>query len=405
MQRNLDQLRTLQDQLKDATKRLREYEYRDFEFDRAKREADISQKEKETLQMKLQRREQEADRAKRAFSDRIAELEAQMDGPESFRVRSVPFLSSSILVQLLFDFGRLRLHRTSAADAFMCGKTLTAHSFTCRLLRLHNPSLADYSDCTILHFQTTPTAHSSTCRLLPLQTSLLAHSNTLYAHLTNSGSTHRSPNQSGPDPRFFAQQAEAESQAKLIQLKKAYSRLLERYTDLELECQSVKSKLELLQARQPSVQSFDTPVTHDGAFDFGIGGGGGGGSRARTGSDSRTGGGPDSAYDSHGEYNPQFDVPLTGAAASDPTGRRFHPHHQPSAGPLTRGTSVASTDSTQLVMFNQTAPLDDAISVMSKRPESSLDSTEKRRMTKVQPSSEFRVYGRGELFLKRECQG
>lgn len=93
LQRDVEQLHSLKDQLKEANKRNREYEYRDFEFDRTKRELEILQREKDTLGMKLQRREQEADRSQRAFKDRIAELEARSVSTDSYGVRCVPSMS------------------------------------------------------------------------------------------------------------------------------------------------------------------------------------------------------------------------------------------------------------------------------------------------------------------------
>ena len=46
---------------------------------------------------------------------------------------------------------------------------------------------------------------------------------------------------------MLIQRAVADSQTKLTQLKKAHSRLLEKFTDLELEYQSVKSQLAAMQ--------------------------------------------------------------------------------------------------------------------------------------------------------------
>ena len=125
---------------------MREYEYREFEFERAKRETEILQNEKKTLQLKLNRREQDSERLKHALTSRIAELEARVDSSD------------------------------------------------------------DYS----------PGVHS------PMQAQ-------------------------SQDTQMLIQRAVADSQQKLTQLKKAHSRLLEKFTDLELEYQSVKSQLDAMQ--------------------------------------------------------------------------------------------------------------------------------------------------------------
>ena len=46
---------------------------------------------------------------------------------------------------------------------------------------------------------------------------------------------------------MFVQQAIADSQNKLSQLRKKHTALMEKYTDLEMEYESVKSQLEALQ--------------------------------------------------------------------------------------------------------------------------------------------------------------
>lgn len=109
---------------------------------------------------------------------------------------------------------------------------------------------------------------------------------------------------------------------------------------------------------------------------------------------SATSRGPDSAYDSYGEYNNLPEPVMTGANNSEPTHRRYGVHGSES---FSRPGTVSSRNSTQLVMYNQTAPLDDMASVKGGFSESSGDTAKDRKPSnKIQPSSEVRVYGRGE---------
>lgn len=86
LKRDVEQLQSLKEQLKEANKRIREYEYRDFDFERAKRDAEILQREKDTVLLKLKRHEQEAERTQRVFKEHIAELEARTT-EEPFNMR------------------------------------------------------------------------------------------------------------------------------------------------------------------------------------------------------------------------------------------------------------------------------------------------------------------------------
>ncbi|KAK5121720.1 hypothetical protein LTR85_004595 [Meristemomyces frigidus] len=83
VKRDLEEMEKIQRQLQDAQHRLREYEYREFEMDRAVRENEILQHEKETLQMRVQRHQQDHERSRRVYGDKVAELEAQLEANDS----------------------------------------------------------------------------------------------------------------------------------------------------------------------------------------------------------------------------------------------------------------------------------------------------------------------------------
>lgn len=190
---------------------------------------------------------------------------------------------------------------------------------------------------------------------------------------------------------MYMHQMESEANVKLAQLKKAYNRLLERHTDLELECQALKTRLTRLQGGTELRSPPGTGMT-ESSFDFNGIGSDGMSSIVR---------GGDSAYDSYGEYNAQLEPPFSTASASDPIGRRYGAAiaaAAPSESVTSRAATMSSRNSTQLVMYNQTAPLDDSASVRSPRSENSGDTAkEKKAANKIQPSSEIRVYGRGML--------
>lgn len=303
LQRDMAQLQNVQEQLREAGRRMREYEYREFEFERAKREAEILQNEKETLQMKLTRRQQDSERLKHAYTNRIAELESQID--------SVP----------------------------------------------------DFS----------PT---------------------------------RAVSQTSQEAQMAIQRAVADSQARLAQLKKAHSRLLEKYTDLELEYQSVKAQLDALHGGSPHNGESHT-FYHDADLSFPDRPGSGGALTAA-----------DSGYDTFSEYQ---------HPASDPTSRRFQAppivaSRGPGAGslpspqggvpawkaPVSRGDSMrsgstAAPGSGPVVTYNQTTPLgDDEQSQRAKSvsksgfSDASSDMSGGKRKDKITPDSEVRYYGRGE---------
>lgn len=201
----------------------------------------------------------------------------------------------------------------------------------------------------------------------------------------------RSSTQATSESRMLMHQMESEANIKLAQLKKAYNRLLERHTDLELECQGLQSRLARLQGGVADMRSPQTGSMPEGAFDFGGIGSDGMSSIAR---------GGDSAYDSYGEYGAVMDQPpMTSASANDAIGRRYGAAIAAATPPsesVTSRATMSSRNSTQLVMYNQTAPLDDSASIRSPMSADSGDTARERKSaSKIQPSSEIRVYGRG----------
>lgn len=311
IKRDLEQMRQLQSQLQDAQHRLGEYEYRDFEFERAKREAEILEHEKGTLQMRLQRHEQERERTKRAHLEKVAELEAQVEVAE-----------------------------TSSRPAL---------------------------------------------------------------------------NATPPDVQAMIQNAIMDSQARLGQLKKAHSRLLERFTDLEMEYQCVRGQLEDLQHNGDKRRRNDSSANLQSFLDD---------------NDSEPPNTADNMYDDGPGYEHGS---LYTASTSDPTSRRYAlpfqmrsgviPSPPPSeaavhssagltfrpsaalssaasqrppnaASVLHRSQSAASRASSPPVAHNQTAPLgSDERSVFSLASEDS--ATKKEKAEKIKPDSQVRVYGRG----------
>ena len=292
IKRDLEQMQKLQGQLQDAQRKLREYEYREFEFDRAKHEQEILQSEKATLQMKIQRYRQDQDRVRRVYGDRVAELGLQLDVSESQQ--------------------------------------------------------------------------------------------------------HRPVSVPPPDAQALAQHA---VEAKLVQLKRAYARLLEKHTDLELEHQSVQSHLETLQ-RPRSVRALSSDADlpqHDG-YTYGA-----------LHSMHRE----IDIYDALRDYSPTTDSPFPTTSTSDPTSRRYQPPptlrgmpasppasddilHSSAAGLtfnskplLSRHGSLASRSSGIPPTFNQTAPLRQDEMGEGGGGVSS-------RKDKPLPESPARLFGRGE---------
>lgn len=305
LQRDMGKLQNMQEQLRDANRRMREYEYQEFEFERAKREAEILQNEKETLQIKLTRREQDTERLKHSFTSRIAELESQID----------------------------------TSSELMAGS--------------------------------------------------------------------RSNTQPPPDTQMMIQRAVAESQAKLAQLKKAHSRLLEKYTDLELEYQSVRSQLDAMHGHNGNGQTFfhDT----EGHFVERPGSGSGGALTAA-----------DSGYDTYSEYqhsssdptNRRFQtpvgVPRGPGVGSLPSPQRTEPTMHVGTGltwkpPVSRGESMHSSvqTPTPTVTFNQTTPLSGDEAKSSGFSDASSELSQGKKSKMVPATSEVRYYGRGESHDQR----
>lgn len=79
MKQDLDEVQKLRAQLQETRRTVRDYELREFEFDSTKRELEIAESEKRTLGMKIQQHQHERDRTKRMYSERLSELEAQIE--------------------------------------------------------------------------------------------------------------------------------------------------------------------------------------------------------------------------------------------------------------------------------------------------------------------------------------
>ncbi|KXT16537.1 hypothetical protein AC579_1336 [Pseudocercospora musae] len=316
VKRNLEQMKNLEAQLEEARRKVREYEYREWDFDQAKREHELLQSEKETLQMRIRRQEQDLQRTKQMYSERLVEMEASLAGGAEF--------------------------------------------------------------------DRPPTALSL---------------------------------QPGSGAQIATQRELEDTKAKLMQLKKSHSRLLERYTDLEMEYQSVKSQLANFQQgyggeygdpprsgslgahfeREPSVMSGGLPG-RPGVLE--------------------------SVYDLASEYGAPSEVAYTNFSQSDPTDKRYvkrsstlasgsyrgdmrglpvSPISPPrseatihSAAGLTWKPAAAQTTKSQdseVTGFNATRPLgSDERSIVSGRSGASGCGPKKE---KIDVKSEVRVFGRG----------
>jgi hypothetical protein len=232
MKRDMESWEKLNNDLQEAKGKVRELQYKEFDYDTAKREVELLTSEKQNLHMRLQRHEQERDRMRKIHSDRIAELEAQ---------------------------------------AFSA----------------------------------------------------------------------QNPRRGSTFPGSDAQAAIAEANNKLAQLKKAHSRLLDKYTDLELEYSSVKSQLDELQgidthSMYPSVSrrnSIAVDSTMSGAL-----------------LEKYPGKTPigilESVYDISSDDNAGPDALAKYTSTSDPTSRRAPHHHGPGSG---GGAAVPGPSTTNLL--------------------------------------------------------
>jgi predicted nuclease with TOPRIM domain len=230
MKRDMESWEKLNNDLQAAHRKARELEHKEFEFETAKREIELLNSEKQNLQMRLRRHEEERDRMRKIHADRVAELEAQVYSSQNGR----------------------------------------------------------------------------------------------------RGSTF---------PGTDGQAAIAEANNKLAQLKKAHSRLLDKYTDLELEYSSIKSQLHELQGIDtasiyPSVSrrnSIAVDSTMSGAL-----------------LDKFPGKAPigilESVYDISSDDNAGPDALAKYTSTSDPTSRRGPHHHGP--GPTNPGPSTSTTATT-----------------------------------------------------------
>lgn len=220
------------------------------------------------------------------------------------------------------------------------------------------------------------------------------------------------------DTQMLIQRAVADSQAKLAQLKKAHSRLLEKFTDLELEYQSVKSQLDAMQGHSDSHTFFHESDANEqynpstgGAYADRPGSGG-----AMTAADS--------GYDTFSEYqhptsdplNRRFQPPpplsaqrahtasgLPSPQTSTPNavGQQWKPTISRAESMASRGSSAIGNHAPPAAPFNQTAPLmeeDERVKSSSKSgfSDGSSELSANAKKNKITPNSEVRYYGRGE---------
>lgn len=202
---------------------------------------------------------------------------------------------------------------------------------------------------------------------------------------TSRGSDHSS----AASTQIAVQQAVATTNAKLAQLKKAHTRLMEKYTDLELEYHALKAELEAQNSRNATFYHSDDRDRDTLTLDL-----------------------PESEYDVIGEY--ESSLYGTQASTSEPTRQYRHPVHAlgvlPDAsrdtmsqysGPgfrppqMQRKNSLAtgSSRTPTPAAYNQSAPLskDETKSAFS---EGSGGSGGQKKQ-KIQADSSVRVYGRG----------
>ncbi len=85
-QRDLTNLKDVKDHLAQTRRQVREFEYREFDYETASRERDILRDEKEMLLTKMERNNEHRERMRKSYATRIADLETQIeDQPPSTR--------------------------------------------------------------------------------------------------------------------------------------------------------------------------------------------------------------------------------------------------------------------------------------------------------------------------------
>lgn len=297
--RDLSRLTQLEQQLDEARHKIKTWEYREWEFEQGKRNQEFLSSEKEILQMKVKRHEEDLERTKRIHSDRMNELEASI-GPRTSLDRSP----------------------TSAGTR---SETAASHAATLRELD--------------------------------------------------------------------------DTRAKLAQLKKSHSKLLERFTDMELEYHAVKTQLARLRGDDDSSYIDASMRSANGV-----------GSPRESAIISNSlsadrAGVLESYYDVGSHYGAPSE--LTSVSRSDPTPCRNNRYPVSPVSPprteisidvpagltwtpsVSRTTPQQSDTSESQLVYNKTAPLgSDERSVASGSSES--------KKAKIDAKSEVRVYGRGE---------
>ncbi|TKA24896.1 hypothetical protein B0A54_17207 [Friedmanniomyces endolithicus] len=204
-------------------------------------------------------------------------------------------------------------------------------------------------------------------------------------------------------------QAIADSQAKLNLMRKKHTALMEKYTDLEMEYDSVKAQLDAMQA----IRGHNGHHGHVSDLD-------GEGYSISSHDHSMTGAvsSRDGAYDTALKDLTAFSEAAYIASASDPSGRHYVskiggglPVSPPAseatlhstAGltwkpPVSRQDSIASRGSSvPATVYNQTAPLQPGESNSSAGKSALSDHGNEvgKKKEKITPDSQMRVYGRG----------
>ncbi|KAK3620983.1 hypothetical protein LTR56_023064 [Elasticomyces elasticus] len=301
--RQIEAMDNIKKQLEKAQRKLREYEYREFDIEHTKREMHVLIHEKKSLQMRVQRHQYELERTHRANAEKVAELEGQLEDSGN-RQRAI---------------------------------------------------------------------------MLP----------------------------AGPKTNAMIQQAMADSQAKLSQLRKKHTALMEKYADLEMEYESVKDQLDAIQDNRG--RNGHSKTYRMSSLDHSMSGAiisqDGNGALIR-----------DSTCDSISDLH-AFSENAYIMSASDPSGRRRQPRigslpvsppasdatlHS-AAGltfrpPVSRQDSIASRGSSSVhaTTFNQTAPLSQGETISAaKSAFSETSNVSAKKKDKIKPDSQLRVYGRG----------
>ncbi|KAK3616162.1 hypothetical protein LTR56_026131 [Elasticomyces elasticus] len=191
----------------------------------------------------------------------------------------------------------------------------------------------------------------------------------------------------GPKPNAMIQQVMVDSQAKLSQLRRKRTTLMEKYADLEMEYESVQEQLGAIQGSRGR-------NGHSKAYSLSSS------DHSMSGALSSQDGDERLHYERERSIRPALSnqdrqstslAPASDATLHSTASLTFRP-------PVSRQDSIASRgySSAQATTFNQTAPLRQGETVSAAKSafsETSNDSAKKK--DKIEPDSQLRVYGRG----------